>query len=90
MEREISSQYPLQVMIRDRTGTLFEGAVEALSSENDSGPFDILGMHINFVSIIHSLLTLHFPGGSSQKLSFETGVLALQDNRVEVYIGIIK
>lgn len=88
--REISQQSQLHVTVRDRTGVLFDGGVEALSSENDSGPFDILGLHINFISIIHSILTLHFPGETSQKLSFSTGVLALQDNKVEVYIGILK
>ena len=90
MLRDIPKDYLLHVSIRDRTGVLFAGEVEALTSENEKGEFDILSRHINFISLIRSWLVLHFEGGVVQKLSFSTGILALRDNRIEIYLGVLK
>lgn len=87
--REVAGDLILRVTVRDRAGALFEGEAEAVSSHNDKGPFDILPLHTNFISIIHKGVTLHLKDKVVKDLSFETGVLKVAENKVEVYLGIL-
>lgn len=90
MDSNATIQTPtLSVTIRDREGIIFEGPVTALSSFNDKGPFDVLPMHANFISLIHRSLTLHFRDLPSRRLEMETGVLKVRDNMVQVYLGVL-
>lgn len=88
--REVADDLTLRVTVRDRAGALFEGEAEAVSSHNDKGPFDILPLHTNFISIIHKGVVLHLKDKVVKDLSFETGVLKVAENKVEVYLGILQ
>ena len=46
------AQEEMVVTIYGLESILFEGKVKALSSVNEMGPFDILPLHINFISVI--------------------------------------
>ena len=76
-------------MIRDRAGLLYEGEVEAFSSYNDKGPFDVLSLHTNFISLINKGVDLRLKGTIFKNLPLETGVMKVKENKIEVYIGII-
>ena len=79
----------LAVVIRDRGGVLYEGKVDSLSSYNDQGPFDVLALHANFISIIKKSISLRLRGKVVEDLPVETGVMAVKANNVEVYLGIL-
>ena len=79
----------LEVVIRDRNGLIFGGKAEAVSSVNDKGPFDILPLHANFISLIKREAALHFKGAVNKSVSLESGVMKVKDNKVEIYIGIL-
>lgn len=79
----------LSIMIRDRGGVLYEGKVDSLSSYNDKGPFDVLGLHANFISIIKKSVSLRLRGKVVEELPLETGVMVVKANTVEVYLGIL-
>lgn len=79
----------LEVTIRDRQGLIFGGEAEAVSSVNDKGPFDVLPLHTNFISLIKQEAVLHFKGAVDKPMSLESGVLKVKENKVEIYIGIL-
>lgn len=79
----------LALTVRDRNGILYEGPVEAVTSFNDKGEFDVLPMHSYFISIIHKSLILRVKGGTTQTLSLETGILSVKNDKVDVYLGIL-
>ena len=79
----------LDVLVRDRGGILYEGKVDSLSSYNDSGPFDVLPLHANFISLIKKSVSLRLRGKVVEELPIETGVIAVRENEVEVYLGIL-
>lgn len=78
----------LSVLVRDRSGALFEGEAEAISSVNEKGPFDVLPLHANFISLIKRSLTLHLKGEVSQEVYIQEGVLMVRENKVEIYLGV--
>ena len=83
------SQEKLDVLIRDRGGVLYEGKIDSCSSFNDRGPFDVLPLHANFISIIRKSISLRLRGKVVEELPIETGIMALKKNNVEIYLGIL-
>ena len=79
----------LSVVVRDRTGLLFEGAATAVSSYNANGLFDVLPLHSNFICIIRNMVVVHTaPSLDPVKIPLEQGVLKVRENKVEVYAGV--
>ena len=80
----------LTAVIRDRNTLLFQGEVEAVSSFNDKGPFDVLSRHANFISIIKKNVVVHLAQNQEKRIELESGILKVRDNNVEVYLGILR
>ena len=66
----------------------FEGKVEAISSQNRLGNFDILPEHTNFITLIFNSLTIHTTDKKKLTYQFERGVLEVSENRVNVFLGL--
>ena len=87
--RTISNENQLVgIVIRDRDGVLFDGKAESLSSYNETGEFDVLSLHTNFISIISRNITVRLEGGAVKRLPIQTGVMKVNKNNIEVYLGI--
>ena len=80
----------LRVAVRDRAGVLFDGVAEALSSYNTKGPFDVLPLHTNFISLISRSVTLHLGERLKKEIPVASGVLVVRENNVEVYLGVLR
>lgn len=78
----------LNLIIRKRDGIVFNGAVRSISSVNDLGPFDILPMHTNFVSVIRDRIEVVSESGRANNISIARGIIRVEENTVEVYLGI--
>jgi F0F1-type ATP synthase epsilon subunit len=78
----------LKVVIKHKDNTATEEEVAAISSFNENGPFDILPMHENFISVIKDKLVLHKKDGSSKEVALERGVLKIFKNEIDIYLGI--
>ena len=66
----------------------FGGKVEAVSSQNRLGKFDILPEHANFITLIFGSLTIHTPDKKKITYQFERGVLEVSENRINVFLGL--
>lgn len=80
----------LTIIVRDRSGIVFEGEADSLSSINERGPFDVLPMHANFLSLIHTQLTLRSTGTVVKDLPITSGLVKVAGNAVEVYLGVVR
>ncbi len=78
----------ISAVVRNREGIVFEGPVFAVSSINETGPFDVLFNHANFVCTIKDNLIIHQTGNRKQEIKIDTGILSVKANKIEVYIGI--
>jgi F0F1-type ATP synthase epsilon subunit len=83
----MNSDKKLHLIVYRRDGTLFDEDVEAVSSKNDVGPFDILPEHGNFVSTVNQYVKIHKLGGAVEELTIDKGILRVKDNRLEIFIG---
>lgn len=76
------------VKITNPEGLVYGGNVNSISSTNDDGPFDILSLHTNFITIIKQNLTLRLENGEEKEYKLDTGILRVMKNVVDVYLGI--
>lgn len=83
-----ASELTLDFYMRSRTKNYFEGKVQSITAFNDKGEMDILPMHTNFVSIIKQYIILDKGLPSEKKFDLDSGVLSVQDGKVDVYVGV--
>ena len=89
MERNITTTEKLLVIVRDRNTLIFQGQVEAVSSFNDMGPFDVLPRHANLISLIKQAIILHLTDKTEKRIEVTSGVMKVRENNMEVYLGIL-
>jgi hypothetical protein len=77
----------LSVKVRDIEHIIFEGQADRISSFNEIGPFDIYGMHANFISIIRKELTLYLKGKAIKDVKFGQAVIKVKQDQVHIYLG---
>ena len=78
----------LSITIKNKENTLLEENVSAISSFNEKGPFDVLPLHENFITVITKNITLHKMDGTKKEMAVERGVLKITKDEVHIYIGI--
>lgn len=74
--------------ITNPDGLVFGGDAVMLSSTNERGNFDILPNHINFISTISKKLKITMPDKKIKDIEFDTGVVRVENNIVDVYLGV--
>jgi F0F1-type ATP synthase epsilon subunit len=88
-EAPSTSAEKIHVRVRNRTQLLFDADVTAVTSRNDTGVFDVLPEHANFISLISSPLILRKIDGKKQEIPFTNGIIKVKDNAVYCYIDLI-
>lgn len=77
----------LFVIIRSREKTFFNDKVQAISSFNEKGPFDVLPEHAHFISLVKDKIILHKQDGI-EEIKIDGGVMRVYDDNVNVFIGV--
>jgi F0F1-type ATP synthase epsilon subunit len=79
----------LSVVIVNPDVKVWEGKAESVSSENSTGPFDILPQHSNFVTIVRNKpITIREATGKKQTITYKSAVLVVKDDLVMIYTDI--
>jgi F0F1-type ATP synthase epsilon subunit len=79
----------IHVTVRNRTQVLFDEEAKSVSSKNDTGVFDILPEHSNFISLITSPLIIRKLDGTKKEVTFQNGIIKVRENKVNCYIDLI-
>jgi len=74
------------VRITQATDLLWEGDAFSVSSKNVDGPFDVLPLHANFVTLLTDVpITVHQFDGTKKTYTFKQSVMHVEDNVVKIY-----
>lgn len=76
----------INVDIRNRKEQFFSGVAKTVSSLNDTGEFDVLPQHANFVTLIKGYVIIDKKLPTEKKFEIENGVLAAKTGAVDVYL----
>jgi len=83
------SSEKIHLTIQNRIQLLFNDDVKSVTSKNDTGIFDILPEHANFISIISSPLVIGKLDGQKQEITFKNGLIKVKDNAVFCYVDLL-
>jgi F0F1-type ATP synthase epsilon subunit len=84
----MAQQPKIYVLIRSREKVLYNDKAYSVSSVNDRGPFDVLPMHANFVSLIKKIVVIDANKPTEKSFPVDSGVLSASKDVVKVYLGI--
>lgn len=76
----------IYAVVRNKDAVLYQGNVEAITSYNDKGTFDILSQHINFISLIKDRLVLREKLDQTKEIPMSRGIVKVFSNKVFIYI----
>jgi hypothetical protein len=88
--RDMAQRNALYVKILSAEKSLYEGEVKALTSYNETGKFDILPFHANFISIIYQHITVHEKTKSKKEFDIDGAVMRVLNNEVDIFLGLEK
>lgn len=81
--------------MRSRNKLIFDGGVEYVSSINDTGPFDILPKHSNFITLIKEVVILGRKpvkskdvGKGEDKYLIRNGILRVVEDEIDIYVNL--
>ncbi len=67
----------------------FNGPAKSISAENDTGPFDILPKHHNFMTLLNAgEVSVAKTDGGEQKYRIARGVMHVKKNQVIVFLDV--
>jgi len=78
----------LSVIVRDRTGVLYQGEAKTVSGKNEKGPFDVLPEHANFLTLISDEVVIRL-SGDTKSFKLTRGMLSVVDDQVTILLGVI-
>ncbi len=79
----------IHVRISNVADIVWEGEAKSISSENSDGPFDILPMHSNFITLVKNKpIIVRQLDGVKKKYSFRQSVIFVNNNMVKIFAEI--
>lgn len=79
---------PLILTVKSREGDVIKAKVKTVTSNNDRGRFDVLSYHANFISLIKDYVEYVDMNDKTNKILIRDAVMRVDDNKVDVFIGI--
>lgn len=67
----------------------FDGQAESISAVNDTGPFDILPKHHNFMTLINTCdVIVRSEGGNEEKIPITRGIMHVKADEIIVFLDV--
>ena len=79
---------PMHVKVYSPFHVYFDGTAESVTSENDTGEFDILGHHKNFLTLLHAGNIIVRSGDKEEKVEITSGVMHVKADEVIVFLDV--
>jgi F-type H+-transporting ATPase subunit epsilon len=87
-ESKTTKSTSLKLKIFNPFKTFYEGQCQSISAVNDTGPFDILPGHHNFISLIKAGKITVRDSQGEQTFDVSKGVMHVQKDAVTVFLDV--
>ena len=75
-----------RLTIRTRQDVVYDSEVEAVTSTNATGNFDVLAGHAFFISLVQRFLQVHETAGRTKKYDIDEGIIYVEGDKVRIYL----
>lgn len=66
----------------------YDGVAESVSAENTTGPFDILGKHHNFMTLLSPCDIVVRNDGQEEKVPINYGIMHVKQDEIIVFLDV--
>lgn len=77
----------LHVFVMTGDSVVYNDIAKSVSSRNDTGRFDILPYHTNFICIIKEFLLIQKSPTEKKEIVIKNGIMRVYENNVQVFVG---
>lgn len=79
----------LDVTIKSREKTYYEGTARSVTSNNDEGLFDVLPQHANFITMIKDFIKVDIAEGEFPKeFEISNGVMRVFEGKMNIFLTV--
>lgn len=75
-------------IIEFNQGTILEGNVEYITTQNQMGRLDITDKHTNYITTIYGKLIIKPENGAPKEFQIKKGLLECKENNVKILVTI--
>jgi F0F1-type ATP synthase epsilon subunit len=80
---------PLHIKVYSPFNTYYDNEADSISAENDTGPFDVLLGHRNFLTLLKPCeMIIRKKGIDDEKISITRGLMHVHKNEVIVFLDV--
>lgn len=85
----IGGKLTMDIKVASPFNTYFDDKAFSITAENDTGVFDILPKHHNFLTLLKPCsLVIRTTKGDEQKVDISGGLMHVKENKVTVFLDI--
>lgn len=66
----------------------YDDQAESISAVNDTGPFDILAKHHNFMTLLNPCDLIIRHGANQEKITISRGIMHVKANQIIVFLDV--
>lgn len=86
---EVVASGLMKVKVYSPFTTYYDGEAESISAINDTGPFDILVGHKNFLTLLSPCdIVVRRPGQDEEKITITRGLMHVRKDSVIVFLDV--
>lgn len=78
----------MHVMVHAPYKTYYDGPAQSVSATNDTGPFDVLADHHNFMTLLSECDVIVRHGDEQEKIGIQRGVMHVKANEVIIFLDV--
>jgi F0F1-type ATP synthase epsilon subunit len=88
--KQVATKAPplLQVKIHSPFKVYFEGQADTVSAENNTGPFDILPEHHNFITLLNPCVIIVRGRDGERRIRIARGIMHVRENCVNIFLDV--
>ena len=87
-KQEVNSS-ELKVKVYSPFNTYYDVPADSISAENDTGPFDVLVNHKNFLTLLNPCdVTVRREGQDDEVISIARGLMHVHQNQVIIFLDV--
>lgn len=87
VHKEVGSA-TMQVKVHAPYKTYFDGEAKSISAENDTGEFDILPEHHNFMTLLNPCDIVIRTGDGEERIKIQQGIMHVKKSEVVVFLDV--
>ncbi len=88
LSNKIDGKDTIHIKVYSPFKVYFDDEGFSISGENDTGPFDILPKHHNFMTLLNTCELLIVAPSGNQKIKISRGVMHVKANIVTVFLDV--